>query len=215
MRMRSTNGRPPSPPQRKEGSADDEEEEESESDESDEESSMAPALDLVGAYQLRACSVARGSKGNGGDREGLNPLQGLTEQGLKGNAAATDVAKSPPPKKPAAAAAATQVSKSPVATKEVGKSPQVAAPAGVKEHHGRELKCNSEKHLEEKSESYWYLWQQVLALGAEHPGMSLKEAFLKIPHNKVKKQMVGEINQHLWRQGVEKEVVRTPSRLLR
>ncbi|KAL6600616.1 hypothetical protein ACP70R_045416 [Stipagrostis hirtigluma subsp. patula] len=135
--------------------------------------------------------------------------------------AAAEAAKPPPPKKPAAAAAML-VSKSPVAKKEIAKSQDVIAPAGVEGHHGQELKYNAEKHLEEKSESYWYLWQQVLALAAEHPGMSLKKAFLKIPDKKaraldtkVKKQMLAEINQYLRRQGIEKEVVRTLSSLIR
>ncbi|KAL6591857.1 hypothetical protein ACP70R_049720 [Stipagrostis hirtigluma subsp. patula] len=136
-------------------------------------------------------------------------------------AATTEVPKSPRPKKHAAAAE-MRISRSPVAVKEVAKSPQVAAPAGVEGHHGQELKYSAEKHLEEKSESHWYLWQQVLALHAQHPGMSLKKAFLKIPDKKaraldtkVKKQMLAEINQYLRRQGIEKEVVRTLSSLIR
>uniref|UniRef100_A0A0A9GKR5 Uncharacterized protein n=1 Tax=Arundo donax TaxID=35708 RepID=A0A0A9GKR5_ARUDO len=133
---------------------------------------------------------------------------------------------SPPPKK-AAAAATTEIPKSlepkgPVhAATEVLESPEAAVSAGAMEEQVQKVVYDAEKHLEEKSELYWYLWEEVLSLEAKFPGMIFKEAFLKMGDDKasklntnVKRQRVAEINQQLRSRDIQKEVAKVLANLI-
>ncbi|KAL6863774.1 hypothetical protein ACP4OV_016677 [Aristida adscensionis] len=124
-----------------------------------------------------------------------------------------------PPSKKAAAVAAMQIPRSPRPNM-VGRSPEATVPAQVQDVH-RELQCDAEKHLEEKSNTYRYLWQEVLALGAEHPGMCFKREFLKIPddkahalNTKIKRQEMSRCKVHFKRWDIEKEIIKTLMRLM-
>jgi hypothetical protein len=138
---------------------------------------------------------------------------------LPGKAVAAKKVAKPRPLKKAAASAARQA-----AGKKVAKQapPSKAAAAVARQAAGKEVAYNAEKHLQEKSETYWHLAQAVNTLEREHntPGM-YNAAFLNIAdgkaavlNTKIKKQRMAEAKLFLKSFDIKREVIRTLSDLI-
>lgn len=142
---------------------------------------------------------------------------------MKRTAGAAELAEPSSSKKKKKKAPADAPSKSPPPEKPLPPSKAAASAAAVaRQAAGKEVAYNAEKHLQEKTETYWFLAQEVKALEREHNTAGMfTAAFLNMADDKaamlnteIKKQTMAEAKLHVKELEINGEVAMTMLNLM-